>query len=64
MQSANGVNSKAPLGDSHSQDSRIARDGPIVHVQPPRREDLQPSYARVIKPDTEDESQHGWYGSK
>lgn len=36
---------------------------PIINVQPPRREDLQPSYASVIKPDTEDESQHGWYGS-
>ncbi|EGP86930.1 uncharacterized protein MYCGRDRAFT_104735 [Zymoseptoria tritici IPO323] len=36
---------------------------PIIHVEPPRREDLQPSYAQVIKPDTEDDSQHGWYGS-
>ncbi|KAM0714271.1 hypothetical protein Q7P37_010058 [Cladosporium fusiforme] len=35
---------------------------PIVHVQPPRREDLQPSYAQVIKPDTEDASNTGWYG--
>ena len=35
---------------------------PLVKVQPPRREDLQPSYAQVIKPDTEDASQHGWYG--
>jgi hypothetical protein len=33
-----------------------------VKVQPPRREDLQPSYAREIKPDTEDETAHGWYG--
>jgi erythrocyte band 7 integral membrane protein len=37
-------------------------DDPLVKVQPPRREDLQPSYASVIKPDTEDDSQHGWYG--
>jgi erythrocyte band 7 integral membrane protein len=35
---------------------------PIIHVQPPRREDLQPSYAQVIKPDTEDASGTGWYG--
>lgn len=47
--------SKAPLNER-------AND-PIVKVQPPRREDLQPSYAQVIKPDTEDASQHGWYGS-
>jgi len=38
-------------------------DQPVIKVQPPRREDLQPSYAQVIKPDTEDASQHGWYGS-
>lgn len=61
LQSPNGVNSKAPL-DASSQAS-AARDGPIIHVEPPRREDLQPSYARVIKADTEDESQHGWYGN-
>jgi len=35
---------------------------PIINVQPPRREDLQPSYAQVIKPDTEDASGTGWYG--
>lgn len=48
------TNGKAPLTD------RIIE--PIVKVQPPRREDLQPSYAQVIKPDTEDAAQHGWYG--
>lgn len=36
---------------------------PIVKVQPPRREDLQPSYARVIKPDSNEDEKHGWYGS-
>ncbi|KAK4986421.1 hypothetical protein LTR66_007441 [Elasticomyces elasticus] len=35
---------------------------PIVKVEPPRREDLQPSYAQVLKPDTDDAEQHGWYG--
>jgi len=35
---------------------------PIVRVQPPRREDLQPSYAQNIHPDTEDAATHGWYG--
>lgn len=38
-------------------------DGPVVAVQPPRREDLQPSYAKVLQPDTEDENMHGWYGN-
>nr|POE93488.1 putative band 7 family protein [Quercus suber] len=49
------TNSKAPLNDRTAE--------PIIKVQPPRREDLQPSYAQIIKPDTEDVSQHGWYGS-
>lgn len=35
---------------------------PILMVQPARREDLQPSYAQVLRPDTQDDSQHGWYG--
>lgn len=35
---------------------------PILNVQPARREDLQPSYAQIIKPDTQDDNQHGWYG--
>jgi len=46
--------------DYGGQNTRIT--DPLVQVQPPRREDLQPSYASVLKPDTEDESQHGWYG--
>lgn len=56
-----GANGKRPLdSDQNSRDDRVS---PLVKVQPPRREDLQPSYAQIIKPDTEDESQHGWYGS-
>lgn len=54
---------KAPLDDSSMSGNGRRGDGPIIKVQPPRREDLQPSYAQVIKPDTEDDSQHGWYGS-
>ena len=36
-------------------------DNPLVHVEPPRREDLQPSYAQVLQGD--DAAAHGWYGS-
>lgn len=50
----NSVNGKAPALDGSNN---------IIKVEPPRREDLQPSYAQIIKPDTEDASQHGWYGS-
>ncbi|KAK4545130.1 hypothetical protein LTR36_003681 [Oleoguttula mirabilis] len=57
------ANGKAPLDHDSMNGSSRRVDGPIIKVQPPRREDLQPSYAQVIKPDTEDDSQHGWYGS-
>lgn len=59
----NGDTSKAPLGDMPNGASSRRLDEPIVKVQPPRREDLQPSYAQVIKPDSEDAESHGWYGS-
>ncbi|KAK4613834.1 hypothetical protein CLAFUW4_09296 [Fulvia fulva] len=54
------VNGKAPLGSDSGSSHPVA---PLVKVQPPRREDLQPSYAKAIEPDTEDAAQHGWYGS-
>ncbi|KAF2000527.1 stomatin family protein, partial [Amniculicola lignicola CBS 123094] len=50
---------KAPVNGSSSQHTA----GPMVKVEPPRREDLQPSYARVIKPDDADEDTNGWYGA-
>jgi hypothetical protein len=34
-------------------------DIPIVRVQPPRLEDLQPSYAKVLMPDQNDIVGHG-----
>lgn len=42
------TNGKAPLNGSGGSRPRPA-DDPLVKVQPPRREDLQPSYAQVIK---------------
>ena len=64
MNGAGANSGKAPLGyDGTSTHSSRRTDEPIVKVQPPRREDLQPSYAQVIKPDTEDAAQHGWYGN-
>ncbi|KAF2724056.1 stomatin family protein [Polychaeton citri CBS 116435] len=61
----NGVNGNSPSGKAPLNDANGSspRNEPLVKVQPPRREDLQPSYAQVIKPDTQDESQHGWYGA-
>ncbi|EXJ67730.1 uncharacterized protein A1O5_09076 [Cladophialophora psammophila CBS 110553] len=37
------------------------QNGGVIKVQPPRREDLQPSYAQTLQ-DTEDDN-NGWYGS-
>lgn len=54
------LNGKAPTQPNGSHSPRSGE--PLIKVQPPRREDLQPSYAQVIKPDTEDAAQHGWYG--
>lgn len=57
-------NGKAPMPINGTNGAHTARrpDEPIVKVQPPRREDLQPSYARVIEPDDADADTHGWYG--
>lgn len=37
-------------------------DAPILNVQPPKREDLQPSYAQTLAGES-DQGAHGWYGS-
>jgi regulator of protease activity HflC (stomatin/prohibitin superfamily) len=54
---------KAPINGTNGAGNSRRLDEPMVKVQPPRREDLQPSYARVIKPDDADEDHHGWYGA-
>ena len=38
------------------------RNGGLVQVQPPRREDLQPSYAQTLVGES-DQGTHGWYGA-
>lgn len=54
---SDGSTSKAPLNGNHREP-----DAPLIKVQPPRREDLQPSYSQTIQPDTDDDPSHGWYG--
>jgi erythrocyte band 7 integral membrane protein len=54
---------KAPINGINGAGNSRRIDEPMVKVQPPRREDLQPSYAQVIKPDDADEDHHGWYGA-
>lgn len=54
--------SKAPLHNGNGTADHPAMDHDIIRVQPPRVEDLQASYAKVIRGDHEDEATHGWYG--
>ncbi|KAL6240359.1 hypothetical protein RBB50_012729 [Rhinocladiella similis] len=57
------------LGKDNSSPSRTPGIRPqnggangTIKVQPPPREDLQPSYAQMLQAETEAET-HGWYGS-
>ena len=54
---------RADMGLSNGHHGVNGHREPIVNVQPPRKQDLQPSYAAVLNPDTEDASAHTWYGS-
>lgn len=54
---------KAPVNGTGSTTPKRNIDEPLVKIQPPRREDLQPSYARAIKPDEAQTDDHGWYGA-
>lgn len=57
-------NGKAPAnGAGLATPGRRNVDEPLVKIEPPRREDLQPSYARAIQPDDADSENHGWYGA-
>lgn len=56
---------KAPAGSSNTNGGfrhSPPHDSPMVSVQPPRREDLQPSYAQTLVGES-DQGSHGWYGS-
>lgn len=39
------------------------QNGGVIKVQPPRREDLQPSYAQTLQGESEDTNTNGWYAS-
>lgn len=59
---------KAPAGPSSANggfrptNTPGRSDNPMVNVQPPRREDLQPSYAQTLAGES-DQGNHGWYGA-
>jgi len=57
--SSNGKDSASP---SRGFQPRNGNENGLIKVQPPRREDLQPSYAQMLQGETEAEA-HGWYGS-
>lgn len=54
--------SKPDSGFRPSHGTPGRSDNPLIVVQPPRREDLQPSYAQTLVGET-DASAHGWYGN-
>ena len=56
------TNGKAPEQPESSTDIGF-RPQPIVKVQPARLEDLQPSYAQVMRHADGNEAGHGWYAS-
>lgn len=75
MSSSHADASSAPQDDGIAKPGASALNGgfrpshtpgsannPMVNVQPPRREDLQPSYAQTLAGES-DQGNHGWYGS-
>lgn len=68
-------NSETPFAGSHdskkvdiagrngnTSNQQPGRNDRVITVQPPRREDLQPSYAQTLVGES-DTGSHGWYGS-
>ena len=55
------MNGTGKLPDGQRDFTGNAAPPPIVNVEPPRREDLQPRYAEVLSAD--DGDGHGWYGA-
>ncbi|KAK6507383.1 hypothetical protein TWF481_005818 [Arthrobotrys musiformis] len=60
MSATNGKAVNAPASFNGAQSTRS--EVPLVQVQPPRVEDLQPSYAKLV-PNGEDKRENNWYGS-
>ncbi|KAJ9610814.1 hypothetical protein H2200_005591 [Cladophialophora chaetospira] len=56
-----GLDSGKNSGPTPPVGFRPQNGGFQIKVQPPRREDLQPSYAQTLQGD--EEQNHGWYGS-
>jgi erythrocyte band 7 integral membrane protein len=59
-----GSMSKAPLPQNGvgGGNNTNPGGGRLIHVEPPRREDLQPAYATLLGAEQEDAGSHGWYG--
>jgi hypothetical protein len=52
---------RKPIGVNGGGPVRLGHHSPMVDVQPPRREDLQPSYAQTLVGESE-QGNEGWYG--
>jgi len=62
MDSQSSTDNGKPAGPGANLGFRPTNGG-VVKVQPPRREDLQPSYAQVMQGNETEAEMHGWYGS-
>ncbi|KAF8421408.1 hypothetical protein EV426DRAFT_705724 [Tirmania nivea] len=62
MPSAPMVAESSIITQAPTQPSEAQTEQPLVAVTPPRRDDLQPSYAQLLPPQ-EDDGTHGWYGN-
>jgi len=56
------TNGLSPGSHKPAEGAHIGGDASLIQVQPPRREDLQPSYAQTLVGES-DQGNHGWYGS-
>lgn len=58
-------NGKAPLAGNGGfrNGAPGGNAAPLINVQPPRREDLQPAYAQTLQGESDDAGSHGWYGT-
>ncbi|PNS17492.1 Nucleolar protein 58 [Sphaceloma murrayae] len=57
------TNGKAPSNGTNGSPAYDNTLNNMIKVEPPRQNDLQPSYAQIVKPTSQDASNDGWYGS-
>ncbi len=57
------ITKSAPGEQSFHNGDPGATASNLITVQPQRREDLQPSYAKTLQGESDDDPSHSWYGT-